>query len=130
VLLSQGEDVTPRAAYRFFKATGPAGVDVCLLTLADLLGTRGIELGREEWAVRVDTVVALLDAYYKQSEQVIRPPALITGEDVMRLGVPQGPRVGELLEAVREAQAAGEVTTREEAMDRVKRLVEKDSSTD
>jgi len=130
VLLSQGEAVTPRAAYRFFKATGPAGVDVCLLTLADLLGTRGIELGREEWAVRVDTVVALLDAYYKQSEQVIRPPALITGEDVMRLGVPQGPRVGELLEAVREAQAAGEVTTREEAMDRVKRLVEKDSSTD
>ncbi|HLB46663.1 MAG TPA: HD domain-containing protein [Anaerolineales bacterium] len=130
VLLSHGEAVRPRAAYRFFKATGPAGVDVCLLTLADLLGTRGIELGREEWAVRVDTVVALLDAYYKQSEQVIRPPALITGEDVMRLGVPQGPRVGELLEAVREAQAAGEVTTREEAMDRVKRLVEKDPSTD
>jgi hypothetical protein len=95
---------------------------VCLLTLADLLGTRGIELGREEWAVRVDTVVALLDAYYKQSEQVIRPPALITGEDVMRLGVRQGPRVGELLEAVREAQAAGDVATREEALELVRKL--------
>ena len=128
-LLAQGRAVTPRAAHRFFKDTGPAGVDICLLTLADLLGTRGIELGQAEWAARVDIVVALLDAYYRQAEQVVRPPALITGEDVMALGVPQGKRVGELLEAVREAQAAGEVHSRDEAISLVKRMLGKDSST-
>ena len=123
VWLSQGEAVTRRAIYRFFKATGLAGVDVCLLTLADLLGTRGIELGQAEWAARVDTVVALLDAFFAQPETIVRPAPLITGDEVMNeLGVPQGPRVGEILEAVREAQAAGEVTTREEALALGKRM--------
>ncbi|HLF03056.1 MAG TPA: HD domain-containing protein [Anaerolineales bacterium] len=130
VLLALGGAVTPRAVYRFFRDADAAGVDVCLLTLADLLGTRGVDLGREEWATRVDTVVALLDGYYRQLEKVVRPPALITGEDVMALGEPQGKRVGQLLEAVREAQAAGEVSTREEAIELVKRLCEKGSSTD
>jgi hypothetical protein len=32
------------------------------------------------------------------------------------MGVPEGPQIGRLLEAIREAQAAGEVTTREEAL--------------
>jgi tRNA nucleotidyltransferase/poly(A) polymerase len=122
-LLAQGGTVTPRAVYRFFRDVGLAGVDVCLLTLADLLGTRGVELGREEWGARVDTVVALLDGYYRQPEKVVRPPALITGEDVMALGVPQGRAVGQLLEAVREAQAVGEVSTREAAIELVRRLV-------
>ncbi len=116
-LLAQGGAVTPRATYRFFKAAGPAGVEVCLLTLADLLGTRGSELGQEEWAVRVNTVVTLLEAYFVQPEQVVRPVALISGDDVIEvLSVPQGKRVGEVLEAVREAQASGEVTSREEAL--------------
>jgi putative nucleotidyltransferase with HDIG domain len=117
VWLSQGEAVTRRAIYRFFRATSESGVDVCLLTLADLLGTRGIELGQEEWAARVDTVVALLDGYFSQPEAIVRPAPLLSGEEVMaELGIRQGPRVGEILEAVREAQAAGEVTTREEAL--------------
>lgn len=117
VLLAQGEAVTSRATYRFFKAAGPAGVDVCLLTLADLLGTRGSELGQEEWAARVNTVVTLLEAYFVQPEQVVQPVALIGGDDVIEeLGVPQGKGVGEVLEAVREAQASGEVTSREEAL--------------
>jgi hypothetical protein len=38
------------------------------------------------------------------------------------LGLPEGPEVGRLLEAIREAQAAGEVTTREEALALARRL--------
>ncbi|MBI3241042.1 MAG: HD domain-containing protein [Chloroflexi bacterium] len=127
VWLSSGEALTPRAAYRFFKATGPAGVDVCLLTLADLLGTRGPDLERDEWATRVNTVVTLLDAYFAQPEQVVRPTPLINGNDVVELlGVPQGKRVGEVLEAVLEAQAAGEVASRDEALALARKLLEKD----
>jgi hypothetical protein len=40
------------------------------------------------------------------------------------MGVPEGPRIGRLLEAIREAQAAGEVTAREEALALARRLID------
>ena len=47
----------------------------------------------------------------KEEEGIVDPPRLLTGRDIIaRLGVPEGPAVGRLLEALREAQAAGEVT--------------------
>ena len=47
----------------------------------------------------------------------VSPPRLVTGDDLMReLGLPAGPAVGRALEAIREAQAQGEVSTRAEAL--------------
>ena len=44
-------------------------------------------------------------------------PKLVDGHDLISIfGMSPGPRIGELLEAVREAQASGEVATREEAL--------------
>jgi hypothetical protein len=55
---------------------------------------------------------------------VVSPPKLIDGHDLINvLGINQGPTIGELLEAVREAQASGELTTREEALSYIKRLL-------
>lgn len=116
--------ITARAVYRFWRATGASGVGVSLITLADLLGTRGIDLGQAEWAARVDTVVRLLDAYYRTAERHVNPPVLLTGDDVLALGAAPGRLIGEVLEAVREAQAAGEVVTAVEALALAKRLVD------
>ncbi|MCH7809920.1 MAG: CCA tRNA nucleotidyltransferase, partial [Chloroflexi bacterium] len=45
------------------------------------------------------------------------PPKLVSGHDLMReLGLEPGALLGVLLEAVREAQAAGDVSTQEEAL--------------
>ena len=47
ILLAQaGAQPSRRAVYRFFRNTGDAGVDVCLLSLADVLGTYGPTLPR------------------------------------------------------------------------------------
>jgi hypothetical protein len=54
--------------------------------------------------------------YYLAPEPAAAPVRLITGDDILALGVASGPRVGELLDQVREAQAAGEVRSREEAL--------------
>jgi tRNA nucleotidyltransferase (CCA-adding enzyme) len=45
-----------------------------------------------------------------------RLPALATGEDVQALGVPAGPAVGEILRALRAAQAGGQVRSRAGAL--------------
>ena len=44
------------------------------------------------------------------------PPALVTGEDLKGLGLAQGPRFKEFLDAVRDRQVEGEIETREEAL--------------
>ena len=48
--------------------------------------------------------------------EAIRPPRLITGEDLQALGYPAGPRYREILAAVEDAQLEGEVATREQAL--------------
>jgi len=58
-------------------------------------------------------------------ESLAEPIRLLTGHDVMEtLGMRPGPEIGRLLRAVEEAQGAGEVHTREEAMGLVHRLAD------
>jgi len=65
----------------------------------------------------------LLLHWFERHEQTVAPPALVTGDDLMaELGLDPGPQIGRLLEAVRETQAAGEVTTREQALALARRL--------
>jgi len=45
------------------------------------------------------------------------PPPLVNGRDVMALGIPAGPRVGELLGAVQDMQLEGALKTHGEAME-------------
>jgi putative nucleotidyltransferase with HDIG domain len=55
--------------------------------------------------------------------EVLKPAPLLTGHDLIEAGYPPGPRFGELLAAVEDAQLEGRVTTREEALQLVRDLV-------
>jgi tRNA nucleotidyltransferase/poly(A) polymerase len=125
MLLAQSEEMpSRRAIYRFFRDTGPAGVDVCLLSLADVLGTYGATLPTPAWIRHLDVVRALLEAWWENPQESVSPPALLDGREVMAaLQLDQGPRIGELLEALREAQATGKVNSRQEALDFLKNLL-------
>lgn len=115
--LARQETVTKGDIYRFFRDTGEAGIDTLLLYLADHLATWGPNLRPARWRRRVELVNSMLTDYYQRREEVISPPQLLDGHDLMReFGLEEGPRIGELLEAVREAQVEGEVRTKEEAL--------------
>ncbi len=106
-----------RAIYRFFRDTGAAGVDVCLLTLADLRGTHEHNLPQEVWAACLDVVRLFMENWWEKRAESIAPPALLNGNDLMKdLDLQPGPVIGKLLEAIREAQATGEITSRPEAL--------------
>ncbi|MEW6239852.1 MAG: HD domain-containing protein [Chloroflexota bacterium] len=106
-----------RAIYRFFRDSGAAGVDLVLLALADLRATHGQNLSQETWAACLDVCRIFLENYWERPEEVVAPPRLVDGNDMIReLGLQPGPRVGQVLEAVREAQAMGKVSTRGEAV--------------
>ncbi len=111
-------DLNPTAIYRFWKRTRAAGVDVILLGLAKYLGEAGVRLNQTEWLKQVERAQILLDAYFDQREQLVDPPTLVNGSDLMRaLGISAGRHVGDLLEQIREAQVNGLVTTAGDALD-------------
>lgn len=116
--------LTRRDVYRFFRDTSEAGLDLLLLFLADQLVAQGVSSGLDQLEGDLEFAAALLRDYYERREEMISPPKLIGGDDVMEaFGLEEGPRLGELLEAVREAQAAGEIRTRQEALNYVKRVL-------
>lgn len=111
-----GETPTRRAIYRYFRDAGDVGIDTIFLNLADHLATRGPNLELEGWREHTRSMAYVLEERFGE-EGVVAPSKLISGHDLIDIyGMTPGPRVGELLEAVREAQAAGEVVTRDDAL--------------
>jgi len=63
-----------------------------------------------------DDYDALLARYRAMGEEEVRPEPLITGRDLIALGLKPGPRFGDILKRVYDAQLEGRATTREEAL--------------
>ncbi|HLA86458.1 MAG TPA: HD domain-containing protein, partial [Anaerolineales bacterium] len=106
-----------KAIYRFFRDSDRAGIDLILLGLADLRATRANELTLETWTAYLDVARILLENYWERPEEVISPPRLLDGHELMKeLNLRPGPFVGQLLEAIRENQAAGKIENREQAL--------------
>lgn len=113
-----------RALFRYFRDTGDAAESVLLLSLADALAARGPRIEIEAWRGHVAYVAHVLERRH-EDETIARPPRLITGDDLIAaLGMPQGPELGRLLSAIEEAVGAGEVTTRDQALELARRLRE------
>jgi putative nucleotidyltransferase with HDIG domain len=116
----EGEKKEPsrKAIYRFFRDAGKAGVDLILLGLADLRGTQGPNLTQETWAAALDIAYILLENYWEKPEEVVFPPRLLNGNELMsELGLEPGRIVGQLLEAIREGQATRKIENREQALE-------------
>jgi poly(A) polymerase len=106
-----------KAIYRFFRDCGEAGVDLVLLSLADVRATRAHALTIETWNTYLDVARLLLENYWERPQDVIAPPRLISGTELMNeLGLKPGPLVGRLLETIRENQAAGKIENRDQAL--------------
>ena len=106
-----------KAIYRFFRDTGEAGIDLVLLGLADLRGAAGHTLSQETWVAALDIARNLLENYWEKPQETVAPPRLLDGNELMKeLNIQPGRIIGQLLEAIREGQATGKISTREDAM--------------
>ena len=111
------EEPSRKAIYRFFRDTGESGIDLVLLGLADLRGTRGAEISQKTWMAALEVAKILLENYWEKRQETVAPPRLLDGNDLMReLNLEPGRIIGHLLEAIREGQATGKINTREDAI--------------
>jgi putative nucleotidyltransferase with HDIG domain len=113
----------PRRVHEYLRATEPVGVDVTLLTIADRLSARGSGPFATEEAIEAHLALAkrmLADALDWRREGPPQP--LLRGDELAdELGLAEGPELGELLAELEAAQYAGEVSSREQAIDHLSR---------
>jgi putative nucleotidyltransferase with HDIG domain len=118
-ILNMPRETKEGALRRLVNQMGEETPLLVLHTLADKEASRGI------LSVQIDEVVEdhclkILDFY--REKDIVHPPPLITGHDVMALGYPPGPRIGQILSYIRQKQVEGEIKNREGAL---KVLIEK-----
>lgn len=90
--------------YFFFQAAGAVFPALTLLALAN--------------GLPIDAIAPLIDRYLTPDDPICHPRSLVTGRDLMiRLELPAGPRIGQLLQEIRIAQAEGKITSQAEAID-------------
>jgi hypothetical protein len=106
--------LTRRDAYRYSVATRPWTADSVLLSLGDRLATRGPLARQRALRQHAETADELL-ALHRDLEAADRAP-LLRGDEIAAETRAEGARIAELVSALAEEQAAGTVTTREEAV--------------
>ncbi len=124
-LLAGDGSIERREIYRYFRNFSRAGVLGIFLSLAYFLAQHSKTIPRETWPVQLEAARTLLEAWWEYPEERVSPPQLLDGNQLQEVtGLPPGPQIGELLEAIREAQAVGKLTTREEAAVFAQKLVD------
>ena len=109
-----------RAIWRYLRATAPYSAEVTIFTIADRLATRGRNAD-EAIAAHVALARELLD--HALADRPSEP--LVRGDELAReLGIPAGPRLGELLAQLEEDRFAGAISTREDAVLRARELLD------
>jgi hypothetical protein len=105
------DDADPsRATYRLFRDFGDIGLGMALLALAE-----AEILGRSD--VAKASCERLLTDYWRYQDHWAASPRVVNGRDlIVELKMKPGPRLGQILESLDEAQAVGEVRSREEAL--------------
>jgi poly(A) polymerase len=110
-----------RDVYRYLTRTTPVEVEVTLLSCADRLATQGSKAD-EATAAHLELARELMRPALDWRQQ--GPPRLpIRGDELAaELGLASGPELGRLIAELNEAAYAGEVETREQAIDLARRL--------
>jgi poly(A) polymerase len=125
-LVMSKDPFTDRAIHRFFRDTGELGLDICLLTMADLLATYEETLTETQFEKELNVVLRLLEGWFTKKDTVVSPPRVLDGNDIQAIfGLPPGPLLKEILTSLHEAQAIKQVRTREEAIGFVKQFLNK-----
>jgi putative nucleotidyltransferase with HDIG domain len=114
----------PRRIHEYLRATEPVAADVTLLTVADRLSARGGGPFATEEAIEAHLALArqMLAAALEWRRDGPPEPLLRGDELASELGIEPGPELGDLLAELEAAQYAGEVSTREQAVERARRL--------
>jgi tRNA nucleotidyltransferase/poly(A) polymerase len=115
--IRQGED--PTQEIENFPARYPYFAKLLQLMIADCQASAMKSNG---W-FPVIQITEELRVHLQELERLTRARSLINGHDLLNMGVPKGPQIGQLLDELHEQVFAGEIRSRDEALAEAQRLI-------
>lgn len=98
-------------------------IDNIILAKADRLSARGVDITEEIVNANISGLDKLLDFYLSKKDSLAPLPKLIDGREIMEiLNIKPSPKLGEIINAINEAQLNGDITTHDEVVNYIKNL--------
>ena len=98
-------------------------IDNIILAKADRLSARGVDITEEIVNANISGLDKLLNFYLSKKDSLAPLLKLIDGREIMELlNIKPSPKLGEIINAINEAQLNGDITTHDEAVNYIKNL--------
>ncbi len=108
---------------RYVRKMGDNVIDNIILAKADRLSARGVDITEEIVNANISGLDKLLDFYLSKKDSLAPLPKLIDGREIMEiLNIKPSPKLGEIINAINEAQLNGDITIHDEAVNYIKNL--------
>jgi poly(A) polymerase len=125
ILQESGNFPSDREMFHYFRDTGETGIDLAIMSLVEMvyINANNVEQPlRDKWIELSRQVIA----FWFEKPEIANPVLLLNGNDLMvNFDLTPGPLIGELIEKLREEQAAGMIKDRNSAMQWVDRQLAK-----
>ena len=116
------DKTSERTRVRWFKKVKEDVVPLVILAMADVMSKQGPLSVESEKKKRLKMLTELVYEYYEKGKSRIEQKNLISGKDIIPLGICPGPAMGMILKKIREAQELGLLKTKDEALAMAKKL--------
>ena len=123
ILQLASERVKATTIMKWFRKMGDDAVPAIILSMADVMAILGPDATEAYRQRHMDWSVRNIIDYYKRIKEKIESPNLISGDDLIALGMKPGPGIGGILSRIRTSQDAGEITSREGALKMAEKLI-------
>lgn len=122
--LVSAQDVQDKAFLKFYRKMDGYVIDIIILAMADRLSARGVKVTDDIVNKNISNLTKLLNDYLEKYKNLKPLPKLLNGKEIMNiLNIKQSPKLGEVINELKEAQISGNVNTKEEAIEFVTNLM-------
>ena len=122
-LARENEEAADKPIFRMFRKLEEITPDILLLAMADRLSAQGPAITKEVTQKNISALKKYMKMYAEYIKTAKPLPKLLDGNETAEiLGIEKGKELGEIIKALKNAQMSGDITTKEDAINFIKKF--------